>query len=477
MKTQGVAGSVQAVGSVRSSNEAGNDRGAKGRRAECRGKQEQQAVSLRTDDMETKLCHITELVKASKEAKVFNVMHLLGEVSNLTQFFALLKRGKAPGVDKMTAEMYEADLERNLQDLVTRMKRWSYRPQPARRVYIKKANGKMRPLGIPALEDKVVQMGVHRILEAVYEPDFLDCSYGFRPGRNCHQAIAALHKMVREKPVNFMIDADIKGFFDNVSHEWMLKFLSHRIKDKKLLRLVRRILLSGVEEDGRVTPTMKGTPQGGIVSPLLANLYLHYVLDLWVEKRVKRECRGFVGMVRYADDFVIAVEYEDEAKAIMGRLKERLAQFALELSEEKTRIVRFGRHAGKGESFSFLGFTHYNAKTRRGEYKVGCKTDGKRFTRSLKDLSEWVKKMRTVPMGEWWGLLGSKLEGHFHYYGVSGNSLGIQRYFFLAVKMVLKWLNRRSQRTSFTWDSFSDYLKRFPLPRPRIRHNLYALVP
>jgi len=420
--------------------------------------------------MKTKLRHIAELAKARKEVKVVNVLYLLGDRVNLERCFGELKRGKAPGVDRVTMEEYEANLKENLEGLIARMKTWSYRPQPVQRVYIEKSDGKKRPLGIPAIEDKVVQMGVKNILEAIYEPDFLDCSYGFRPNRSCHQALGALDGMIRHNPVNFVIDADIKGFFDSVDHEWLTKFLEHRVGDKKLIRLVRRMLRSGIMEEGKFVPSEVGTPQGGVVSPLFANVYLHYVLDLWVEKIVKRKSHGFVGMVRYADDFVICVENEEEAGRILNELRDRLAKFKLELSAEKTRIVKFGGRSGGSGTFNFLSFTHYSST----KNMVGRKTEKKRFARALRSLGEWLRVIYMAPARNWWMNLCAKLRGHYQYYGVTGNSRLIRYFYFQAVRLVRKWLSRRSQRSRMNWKRFNLYLKRYPLPIPRIHQDLHA---
>ena len=287
--------------------------------------------------MQTKLSLITEAAKRDSTCKINNAAYLLN-VENLKECYAMLKRDRAPGIDEVSAEEYGWKLDDNLRDLVERMKRQAYKPQPVRRTYIPKANGKMRPLGIPSIEDKVGQKGIARILNAIYEVDFLDFSYGFRPHRSCHQALDRLDKIIMTKPINHIIDADIKGFFDNVNHDWMMKFLGHRISDPNLLRLIARFLKNGYMEEGIVYDTDTGTPQGGIISPILANVYLHYALDLWMERVIKPQCRGIVEIVRYADDFVICVQYKDEAETIHRLLKERLGKFNLELAEDKTRI-------------------------------------------------------------------------------------------------------------------------------------------
>jgi group II intron reverse transcriptase/maturase len=435
--------------------------------------------------MQTELDHISDKAKRDGSCRINNVAYLLNE-ENLTECFGQLKKGKAAGTDGVTLEEYGQNLGENLRGLVERMKRQTYKPQPVRRSYIPKANGKMRPLGIPSIEDKIVQKGMTRILEAVYEVDFQDCSYGFRPNRGCHQALNRLDKIIMTQPINHIIDADIKGFFDHVDHGWLVKFLEHRISDPNFMRLVSRFLRNGYMEEGKMFDVEEGTPQGGVISPVLANVYLHYVLDLWVERVIKERCRGVVEMVRYADDFVICVQYKDEAESILKELKERLAKFSLELAEDKTRCIAFGRFAKqnaeakgvKPATFNFLGFTHFIDKTRAGKYKLGRKTDRKKLTVKLKALNEWLKGVKNkIPMREIWKTLKAKLSGHFRFYGVSGNFGGISRYWMEAIRLAMKWLNRRSQKKSFNWRTFAQYMERYPLPKPKIHHNFYDLKP
>lgn len=302
--------------------------------------------------------------------------------NNLQKCFWELKKGKASGVDGVTLEAYEKNLGANIEDLVARMKTFSYHPKPVKRVLIPKANGKKRPLGIPSVEDKIVQMGITKILQAIFEVDFLDLSYRFRPKRSCHQALNAVDKIIMRCPVNHIIDADIKGFFDNVEHDWLMRCVEQRISDKNLLRLLKRFLKAGIIEEGKYSSSEKGTPQGGLISPVLANIYLHYVLDLWFKKVEKHKFGCYMGMVRYCDDFVICVQRKDSAKQLLQDLIKRLEKFGLELSLEKTRIVEFGRYArenskgkgGKPGSFDFLGITHFCDKGRKGYFKVGRKT-------------------------------------------------------------------------------------------------------
>ena len=341
-------------------------------------------------------------------------------------------------------------------------------------------------MGLPVLEDKIVQKGMVGILEAIYETDFQECSYGYRPGRDCHQAINAVDKTIMTKPINHVVEADIRGCFDNVSHEWMMKFLQVRIKDPSFLLLVRRFLKAGYVESGKFMITERGTPQGGNLSPILSNVYLHYVLDLWFEKKLKQQVQGQSYLVRYADDFICMVQKEKDALYIEQALRERFAEFELELHPAKTHVISFGRYerenakkqSRKAHTFDFLGFTHYCGKSRKGKFIVGRKTSRKKFQKKSKELNTWLKKVRNaVKTKEWWPILGAKLRGHYQYYGVSGNMASLKSYYAVTLRLVRKWLNRRSQRKTFTWKSFTEYLKHYPLPEPRITCNLYTLSP
>jgi group II intron reverse transcriptase/maturase len=433
--------------------------------------------------VETKLNLITEKAREDKKCRFNNLAHLLN-MENLQECFYLLKADKACGIDKVTMEEYGKNIAGNIEELIKQMKRQAYKPQAVRRTYIPKANGKKRPLGIPTVEDKMVQMCIARILNAIYEPDFIEKSYGFRPGKNCHMALDAVDKIIMTKPVNHIIDADIKGFFDNVNHEWLMKCLEQRISDFNMLRLIKRFLIAGYVEDGQFHKTDKGTPQGGVISPILANIYLHYVLDLWLEKIIKKQSRGYVDMVRYADDYIIFVQYKEEVQNIPESLKKRFEKFGLELSEEKTKIIEFGRFAEenakkkgkKPETFGFLGFTHFCDKSRKGKFKVGRKTDKKKFSAKIKEMNIWLKSVRNLcRVREWWPTLCAKLRGHFQYFGVSGNHRGINKFFFLTIRHVFKWMNRRSQKKSFNWTTFVKYIQRVGIPKPVIHHNLYTL--
>jgi len=433
----------------------------------------------------TKLALISERARKEPKFQFTSLAHLLDE-RFLKECYFSLGRERASGIDGVSWKEYGEQLDENLNSLVTRMKAKRYKPLPARRVYIPKNEHEKRPLGLPALEDKIVQKGISRILETIYEADFLDCSYGFRPNRSCHQALNAVDKTIRSSHTNHIIEADIKGFFDNVSHEWMMKFLAVRIKDPSLLLLIRRFLKAGYCEADKIVETEQGTPQGGNLSPMLANIFLHYVLDLWFEKKIKPHIKGQAHLVRYADDFICMVQFADDAEYIERALRERFAKFDLELHPEKTRTISFGRYERenadkqkrKANTFNFLGFTHYCDKSRKGWFKVGRKTSQKKFRMKCKEMNNWLRKIRNYKKAkEWWPVLEAKLRGHYQYYGVSGNMRSLHCFYMLTIRMVYKWLNRRSQRKSFSWESFLKYLERYPLPKPKIVHNLYTLSP
>lgn len=382
-------------------------------------------------------------------------------------------RHKAVGVDKVTKQEYEANLDENLKRLVSRMKSFSYRPQPVRRVEIPKPNGKTRPLGIPSYEDKLVQGVMANILNDVYEPRFLDCSYGFRPGRKAHDAIKKVNDLVMFKRVNYILDCDIKGFFDNVDHKWLMKFLENDIADKNFLRYIVRFLKAGIMVGNHYEDSTVGTPQGGLISPVLANVYLHYVLDLWFEKVVKPQSQGEMYLVRYADDFIIMCEYEEEAKAVYQALKERLARFGLETAEDKTKIIPFGRNSKTRDTFDFLGFTHVNGKTRYGSYTVGHKISKKKKKQFKANLKKWVKENRNKDFKLFMSALNRKLIGTNNYYSVSGAIAEVRSLYNHAFWVVLKWMNRRSQRKSFTLDSFNVIWKSW-IKQPYIHVNIWG---
>lgn len=432
--------------------------------------------------MEAKLAQIAKKAKQDKKLKFTSLIHHVNE-ANLVKCYQELKKNKACGIDSQTVEEYGENLDANVKQLVERLKVKAYRPKPAKRVYIPKAGKKeKRGLGIPSVEDKLVQIMLKKILERIYEADFLDVSYGFRPKLSCHDAVKALNKEVMNKPINYIVEVDIKGFFDNVNHEWLQRCLEERIIDKNLILLIRRFLKAGYVEEGRYIDTTVGTPQGGVISPLLANIYLHYVLDLWFEKKVKPISKGHVELIRYCDDFVVCCESEKDSKEFLSKLQTRLAKFGLEISKDKTKVVKFGRQVwkqaqklkGKVETFNFLGFTHYCGKSRRGYFVIGHKTSKENICRKLKETKEWMKKIRSkLKLKEWWPTLKSKLTGHYNYFGVSGNYRCLRQFYNQIVGMLFKWINRRSQKKSMSFEIFCNYLKHNPLPIPRICYALY----
>ena len=366
-----------------------------------------------------KLSLITKKAAHDRTLKFTSLIHLLNDEEYLHQCFCELERGKAAGVDTRTKESYtETEIRQAIADLVQQLKTRKYRPQPVRRVFIPKSNGKIRPLGIPTVMDKVVQMAVAKILEPIFEPLFLNTSYGYRPKRNAHKALKAINDMLMGQKVNWVVDADIKAFFDSVNHDWMMKCLKQRISDPNFLALIRRMLKAGVITEGVRANTEQGTPQGGIISPILANIYLHYVLDLWFEKKMKPTLKGYAGMVRYADDFVIGCQYPEEAQKIAQSIKDRLAKFGLTLAEDKTRVIEFGRFArerrrergkGKPETFTFLGFTHYCATIRKGSFVVRHKTSRQKYQASMKRLKGWMRSMKNMrALPELWNTLALK---------------------------------------------------------------------
>lgn len=432
--------------------------------------------------METKLTRIAEIARQRPRVKLQTLIHAIDEES-LKTAHTELPAGKAAGVDGVSKEQYGEKLQENLSELLARMKRQAYKPQPAKRVYIPKADGKERPLGILAYEDKLVQKVLNEILTVIYEPEFLDCSYGFRPGKSCHGALKEVGRILEGKKVNYVVDADIKGFFNNVDHEWLMKFLQDRIQDPNLLRLIQRFLKAGVMEAGVEYETTTGTQQGGVISPTLANVYLHYVLDLWFEVKIKRESRGEAYLVRYADDFVCFFQYQDDAEAFYGKLIDRLGKFKLEIAKEKTKIIEFGRFAGqdrkkrgedKPETFDFLGFTHYCSKSKLGKFRVKRKTSGKRFKAKLKIFAEWLTHSMHTEIGALVKQINVKLIGHFRYYGVTDNRGGISAFRHHIRRKLFEVLNRRSQKKSLTWEGFAKLEERFPLASARIYGNMYG---
>jgi len=382
-----------------------------------------------------------------------------------------LRKTAAPGVDGVRFKDYEKNLEANLADLVRRLKHKSYRARRVRRKYIPKGQGKWRPLGIPTLEDKLLQYAVAQILSAIYEADFRPCSYGYRPARSSHDAVRELTDTLFRGRFEFVVEADIKGFFDHIRHDWLLKMLALRINDGALVSLIRKWLRAGIlEEDGRVEHPDSGTPQGGVVSPVLANVYLHYVLDLWFEGRVRKSNRGQSRLYRFADDFVCCFDYRHEAEAFEKALQERLDKFGLELAPDKTRTLRFGRGGGEHNGrFDFLGFEFRWDKSRlRSQPYVARRTSRKKLRGAVARFTEWIREHRHQKLSQLMKTVAAKHRGYWNYYGVIGNSKSLGHYRTETCRALHYWLNRRSQRRSYTWRGFNRLLKRFAVPLPRI---------
>lgn len=434
--------------------------------------------------METKLKRISELAKTNHDMVFTSLAHLLNE-ENLKQCHHELPSGKATGIYGVTKEEYGIELDENIKGLVERLKKKAYRPVPVKRTYINKTGTKKkRPLGIPDHEDKIVQRAIGKILNAIYENDFLDSSFGFRPNRSCHDALKILNVYTEKRRTNYVVDADIKGFFDDVDHEWMMEFLKHRINDPSLLRIIARFLKGGYMEEGKYFDVDKGTPQGGIISPILANVYLHYVLDLWFERVVRKQCKGQAYIVRYADDFVCCFQYRGDADAFYSTLIKRLEKFNLELAKDKTKIISFGRFAerdskrdgqNKPETFDFLGFTHYCGRSKKGKFRVKRKSSRKKVNAKLQNHKQWLKAHRTMDIRDIMARLGRSLKGYYNYYCVTDNLQAVKDFVDQIKRLLFKWMNRRSQRKSFSWDKYKLFLKKYPLPRPNIKVNIYDL--
>lgn len=418
--------------------------------------------------METNSMRISS--QSRRYAKVQNLMHNVNE-QNLMAQHRHQKMHKAPGIDKVDKQRYETHVNENIGNLVQEMKKLQYRPLPVRRAYIDKGNGKMRPLGIPAYEDRLVQGAMADILNQVYEPRFLDCSMGFRPNRSAHDTAAYINQVIMCRKVNYVLEADIRGFFDNVNHDWMMKFLANDIDDKNFLRYVKRFLIAGIMEGTEYHESDKGTPQGGQISPILANVYLHYVLDLWVTA-VKKHIRGQIYYVRYADDFIIMFQYWDDAQKVMTALKPRLAKFSLELAEEKTRIFKFGRFAENKEEFDFLGFTFFNTHTAKGKYRVGIRTSKKKLKAKRQKAKEWLKTRLNKNVTETMKLIRVSLLGHYNYYGVNGNYMQMRKFYEYLKYVTHKMLNRRSERAHMRWEKFNKIWD-YHIPKPKITKNIW----
>ena len=432
--------------------------------------------------METKLVRIAEISATSKHPIFTSVYHLINE-DMLKQCHKELDGNKAVGIDKVTKDEYGKNLDRNIKELVQRLKNKSFKPLPSLRVYIPKGNGKKRPLGIASYEDKIVQMAVKKILGAIYEPRFLNCMYGFRPNRGCHEAIKEVYQRISYGKISYIVDADIKGFFDHIDHDWMMKFLEWNIQDRNLLWLIRKYLKAGIMEQGKFEPTEEGSAQGSVMSPMLANIYMHHVLTLWFKLVVQREMQGECFLVNFADDFVAGFQYKWEAENYYKLLKERMEKFGLQLEDSKSRLLQSGAYIARAkqksgecirlQTFDFLGFTFYCGRSRKGMPYIMPKTSSKKFRQKIRDIKVWLYANRDQPLKKLMGMLNLKLIGHYRYYGISFNGRMISNYKQQVRELLFKVLNRRSDRKSYTREGFIEMLKYYPLAMPKIYVSLF----
>jgi RNA-directed DNA polymerase len=471
-RQEGLTDGEPGVGSLHSSAGQARGSGTDLREGSDRTTQPAQATSaVRTtgQSWQTFLRAIADKARKETNHRFGDLYRHLNEQSLRASFY-LLRKNAASGVDGVSFQQYEEKLERNLTELTGRLKCNRYRAQLVRRKYIPKGNGKLRPLGIPTLEEKLLQSAATQILLAIYEADFLPCSYGYRPGRGPHDAVRELTDELHWGKHNFVVEADIKGFFDHIQHDKLLEMLEHRIADGALLRLIRKWLKAGIlEEDGRVIHPVLGTPQGGVISPVLANVYLHYVLDLWFTEQVQPRNRGKSRLFRFADDFVACFEHRHEAEAFEQALKQRLAEYGLEVAPEKTKTIRFGRNGGPYNGrFDFLGFEFRWEPDRKGRPTVKRRTARKKLQGAVHRMGEWLRGNRHLKIRELMKTLAAKLRGHWNYYGVIGNSTSLAQYYEQTTQLLHKWLNRRSQKRSYTWKALHRLLDQYETPRPKI---------
>ncbi len=431
--------------------------------------------------MGTKLERISQLSKENPDMVFTSVWHMIN-IDLLKECHKDMDGKKAVGIDGVTKEEYEKNLGENLTNLVERLKDRSYKPKPARRVEIPKEKGKTRPLSIYCYEDKLIQEALRRVLEAVFEPHFYDEMMGFRPNKGCHTAIRHLNTMLEMRNTNWVLDADIKGFFDHLDHGWIIKFVESRIKDPNIIRLIKRYLKGGIMRDFTYEDTEEGSGQGSVCSPIIANIYMHYILVWWFKECIVPRLKGYGGLVVYADDFVVCFQYKEEAGLFYELLKKRMKIFGLEMEESKTRLIEFGRKAeqnrkargeGKPETFDFLGFTHYCSKSRGGWFRVKRKTSKKKFAKKCRELSQTLRAIRTWRLTDIFRKTNQVLIGYYHYYGITDNGKSLQRMKRKVENLLFYWLNHRSQKRSYNWDGFLELLKAFPLVKPKIYVSIY----
>lgn len=440
-----------------------------------------ETLNGKTKPETTTATKLTKIAKLSSESATMEFGYLMPHFNkeSLISCFHELEGKKAVGIDGIGKEEYGKNLEENIDQLIDKMKTLSYRPKPVREVLIPKAGkeGETRPLGISAFEDKIIQLQMAKILEAIYEPIFRECSFGFRPGKSCHTAVRGLFQHLSAESNEIVIDVDLKNFFGTISHEELLTFLRIKIKDERFIRYTARMLKAGIFKEGRFEVSDEGSPQGNIVSPILSNIYAHYVIDSWLEDTVPNYTKGQVKSFRYADDEVICCQYESDATKVERALKSRLNKYGLELNVRKTKTVKFNKKrfpTVKQGSFDYLGFTFYIKRSCKGYAHVAVKTSRARFTSKLKIVKMWCKQNRSkYKLRELWSIFGSKLRGHIQYYGVSLNSDSVNSFVYQATGIFFTWINRRSQRKSMNWEKFSQFRDAFPLPKARICHQLF----
>jgi RNA-directed DNA polymerase len=427
--------------------------------------------------MYTDINRIAELAKEDPKRRFFSIAHLI-TVEKLCEAFRSLRKDASAGIDGVTYEQYETNAEENIRQLHQRLKEGKYQVQPLRRVYIPKEDGKQRPISIPALEDKLVQKVVVDLLNAIYEQDFLDCSYGFRPGRGQHQALDEVGRVICTRPTGWVLEIDIRAYFDSIAREQLVEMIEERVSDGSVLRLIGKWIKVGVIEGGKLLVSETGTGQGQPISPLLANIFLHHVLDKWFADVVKPRLKGEAYEIRFADDAILCFQHKVDAEKVLGVLSKRFEKFGLTLHPEKTRLIEFGRYAvrnakqeGKNpETFDFLGFKHICARSRKGKFTVHVRTLAKRFRRGLKANADWCKQHRHDPVSEQQKMLNAKLRGHYQYYGRPTNYWRLWQFYRRVRRIWREWLSRRTRGRTLTWERYAELLRQFPLLRPRITH-------
>jgi group II intron reverse transcriptase/maturase len=429
--------------------------------------------------MFTDINRIAELAKEDPKRQFFSIAHLI-TVEKMYEAFLSLRKEASAGIDGVTYQQYETSAEENIRQLHHRLKEGKYQVQPLRRVYIPKEDGKQRPISIPALEDKLVQKVVVELLNAIYEQDFLDCSYGFRPGRGQHQALDEVGRVICTRPTGWVLEIDIRSYFDSIVREKLVEMIEKRVSDGSILRLIAKWIKVGIIEDGKLLVSETGTGQGQPISPLLANIFLHHILDKWFEDEVKPRLKGEAYEIRFADDAILCFEHKEDADRVLNVLPKRFEKFGLTLHPEKTRLIEFGRYAAgnakrqgkqQPETFGFLGFTHICARSRNGKFAVHVKTLAKRFRRGTKAIADWCQQHRHDPVSEQRKMLNAKLRGHYQYYGRPTNYRSLWQFYRKACRTWRTWLSRRTRGKPLTWERFAEILRQHPLLQPRITHS------